>query len=535
MILAYMAILVITTIGGSLLTQSFTAHRDSEIQRNQAEGFYLAEGGIEDALARFANAIANFQVSATTACYPVATPCGNQVLTTAFANGATASSYIEQAEPGVRAVLDPDGTAIFVKNYKINTTATRNGITTTLHQIVSRRIVYTFQHAVFYDGDLEWLPGPDMTLTGRVHSNSDLYLGTHALLTIDSPYVRAGGNVYNRRKDSSTPMNGAVQIKKFGTNPVQYVVMAGLDSSSPTWTTESQTRWLGTVKSAVHGVTKKAVPMVGSVAPGGYYDTNADVRVVNGAITRGGVGLTAGVDIPPGTITTSTSFYNNRERKVVKMTDINLRRLAGYYDCNGDGVEEPCYPNNLPSNGLLYATRNDAPASQQPGIRLVNGSEIKRAGGLTVVSNDPVYIQGNFNTVSRKPSAVIGDALNLLSNAWNDANSTAGLSSRVSNGLTVNAAFIAGIKTTTPGSYNGGLENYPRLHERWTGTTLQITGSFVSLWNSQIATGQWVYGSPQYTAPNRNWNYDTSFADGTNLPPFTPWAVEMTTGAWWKD
>ncbi len=158
-----------------------------------------------------------------------------------------------------------------------------------------------------------------------------------------------------------------------------------------------------------------------------------------------------------------------------------------------------------------------------------------RSGGLTVVSNDPVYIQGSYNTVSRKPSAVFGDALNLLSNSWNDANSTNSLSSRVASDTTVNAAFIVGINETVGTQYNGGLENYPRLHEKWTGKTLQVTGSFVSLWNSQIATGNWVYGGVQYTAPNRIWNYDASFTSGTNLPPFTPWAVEITTGAWWAD
>ncbi len=28
----------------------------------------------------------------------------------------------------------------------------------TLNQIIKRRMIYTFQHAIFYDTDLEWLP-----------------------------------------------------------------------------------------------------------------------------------------------------------------------------------------------------------------------------------------------------------------------------------------------------------------------------------------------------------------------------------------
>jgi hypothetical protein len=56
----------------------------------------------------------------------------------------------------------------------------------------------------------------------------------------------------------------------------------------------------------------------------------------------------------------------------------------------------------------------------------------------------------------------------------------------------------------------------------------------VALWNSQIAQGAWAYGGTQYTAPLRNWNYDTDFSSG-NLPPFTPWAVEAERGAFWRE
>jgi len=182
----------------------------------------------------------------------------------------------------------------------------------------------------------------------------------------------------------------------------------------------------------------------------------------------------------------------------------------------------------------MYATINDAPTSQQPGIRLANGETIYRTDGLTLVSDDPVYIQGNFNSSNKKPVAVISDALNLLSNNWNDSKSSQNLSNRVASDTTVNSAFISGINETSWGHYNGGLENYPRMHENWSNKDLNIMGSFVALWNSTIGTGDWVYGNPQYTAPKRNWQYDTSFTSGA-LPPFTPWVVEAERGAWWTD
>lgn len=539
--LAYVAVVVITVLGGSLLTRSFSTTRASQNEQLHAQVFYMAEGGLEDALSRFAQDIANFAVDANVAQYPV----GGGTLVTTFADGSTASSRIAEAEVVPRTVPDDDGISLFVKNYHITTTVQHpaSSMAATLHQIISRRIIYTFQHAVFYDQDLEWLPGVDMTLSGRVHSNHDIYIGTHAILTVDSEYLRAVGDIFNRRKDSSQAMAGTVQIKKAGTSPAQYVAMSGLDSDAGNWATESQTRWNGTVKSSDHNVAARAVPVVGSIGAGGYYDSNATVRIVNGTVTEGATTLVPGTNIPPNTVTTSTSFYNNREGKYVKMTEVDLRKLAGWYDCNGDGTEEQCYPNHLPSNGLLFATRNDAPVGQEPGVRLKRGSEISRNSGLTVASEVPVYIQGNYNTVSKKPTAVIADSVNLLSNAWQDANSTVNNvnsgSARTATTTTINTAFIAGVDTTTSGNYNGGLENFPRFHERWTNVTLNITGSFVSLWEPTVAQGDWKYGqqssNSQYTAPIRNWNYDTSFSSGTSMPPFTPWAVEITKGAWWAD
>ncbi|MBI3996810.1 MAG: hypothetical protein HY352_04055 [Candidatus Omnitrophica bacterium] len=533
-VLAYLAVVIFSVLGSSLLNHSLSTQRQSEIQRLHTEATYYAEGGLEDAISQFAQDIANFVIDPNIPTYPA-----DGTMTTTFSSGAAASSLITQAELVPRAVVDPDGTTVFVKNYHVTTTATHHSNSTVqvrLHQIVERRMVYTFQHAVFYDNDLEWIPGPNMTLSGRVHSNNDIYLAAESTLTVDSEYLQSAGAIYNKRKDSSAMPPGNVSIKKLGL--AQYANMAGLDSSSPTWPTDSQTRWLGTVKSDVHGVTKRAVPVVGSTAPGGFYDTNATVKIVNGTITdKNGNPLT----VPAGTVTTSTTFYNNREGKYVKMTDIDLKKLAGY--AAGDPPGSPSFPNHLPSNGLIYATRTDASGSQEPGIRLRNAAEIYRSGGLTVVSNTPMYVQGNYNTVNKKPVAVIADALNLLSNAWNDANSTVNNvnsgSPRTASSTTYNAAFIAGVDTTTPGKYNGGLENYPRLHERWTNQTLSIMGSFVSLWTPQVANGQWKYGqqgsNSQYTAPVRSWNYDTSFSTGVNMPPFTPYAVEMQKGAWWKE
>jgi len=59
------------------------------------------------------------------------------------------------------------------------------------------------------------------------------------------------------------------------------------------------------------------------------------------------------------------------------------------------------------------------------------------------------------------------------------------------------------------------------LAERF-GKTFEYRGSMVDLWFSEQATGAWHYGSPQYTAPNRDWAFDLAFLDPANLPPGVP-------------
>jgi len=530
LILCYIIIAAFIAFLAILSSKAISERNISTRNKLNAEAFYLAEGAIENAISSFTAAIANYQIAPDAASYNV---------TTIFSTfgGATVNTTITRLENNDRLIVEGT-TNVLVRNYEITTTVTHpqnNSITVTLHQIIARRLIPTFQHSVFYNDDLEILPGSNMTLSGRLHSNKDMYLDAEsgATLRIDSTYLRSAGNIYNQRKNNSGQhLAGTVAIKvNDGGSSYQNMNQSGyeLDCNEPNWTTESQIRWQGSVQSAVHGVTKLTAPAVASTQPSGYYANNANVVVENGTLKKSGIILTEGVDYPEGTITTDTDLFDKRENKYIKATNIDVGKLSGVGYTKADGTS---YSNNLPSNGLLYATRNDA-GTYEPAVRLVNGSTINSSTGLTVVTNDPVYVQGDYNTVNKKAAAVISDSLNLLSNNWNDANSTLDQNSRVSTQTTYNCAFIAGIKTTTDTSYNGGLENYPRLHEKWSGVNLNITGSFVALWNSAIATGNWSNAS--YSPPIRNWNYDTSFNNTTGLPPFTPMAVEAQRIAWWKD
>ena len=82
------------------------------------------------------------------------------------------------------------------------------------------------------------------------------------------------------------------------------------------------------------------------------------------------------------------------------------------------------------------------------------------------------------------------------------------------------------------GNYSGGFENLPRFHENWSGKTATIRGSFINIFDSEIAKSPWSYGGNVYTAPNRDWQYDTDLMDMANLPPYTPSAIYFLRVLW---
>ena len=179
-------------------------------------------------------------------------------------------------------------------------------------------------------------------------------------------------------------------------------------------------------------------------------------------------------------------------------------------------------------SSVLYVTRQDPDGAGGlvPAVRLRNAREMP-AVGLTIASDLPVYIEGEYNIWNGvKPAMVAGDAVTLLSRNWQDARSTAATTVRISTNTTYNAVIFAGNHPTTPGvNYNGGLENVLRLLEDWTGETLTFRGSIVDLWASEVAIGLW--SGSYYDAPIRDFGYDNIYL--LSAPPGIPqvFAVEQ--------
>ena len=118
--------------------------------------------------------------------------------------------------------------------------------------------------------------------------------------------------------------------------------------------------------------------------------------------------------------------------------------------------------------------------------------------------------------------------MNVLSNAWNDANSLSGISSRQATSTTINTAIVAGNVPTTTASYSGGIENFTRFHEDWSNDYLTIYGALALLFDSEQATGPWNAAS--YSPPSRRWYYDTLLQD--HNPPGFRVARTYERGRW---
>ncbi|HLA95452.1 MAG TPA: hypothetical protein VK612_07005, partial [Pyrinomonadaceae bacterium] len=78
---------------------------------------------------------------------------------------------------------------------------------------------------------------------------------------------------------------------------------------------------------------------------------------------------------------------------------------------------------------------------------------------------------------------------------------------------------------------NGGVHNFKRFLEKWTGNNLNYSGSLINLYNSRNNNGPFKCCNTVYDPPTRNWVFDSTFLDPTRIPPGTPFfQYVQTTG-----
>lgn len=207
------------------------------------------------------------------------------------------------------------------------------------------------------------------------------------------------------------------------------------------------------------------------------------------------------------------------------------------------------------------------------GVRLVNGTRPPglydsaapaNTRGFAAASENGIYVQGNFNATgigaigspslstdylpqgaNNVPVSVAGDAITVLSNGWNDAQSFTlpfDMGSRNATETTQRFAMLGGDSITslngTPNQggadlkMNGGVHNFLRFLEDWGGVRMNYCGSMINLFNARNNNGTYKSGGGDnvYSPPVRNWIFDATFLDVNRLPPGTPFFqdIQMT-------
>ena len=215
---AFVAISMVTV----MFTMAGVTRTRSEGKRSRVQAQYLAEGAIEAIKLQMKDAKANWTLpelmqgwadqtqaaeeEGDPGLYPTVEVAGNEVR---FEVNQIAAS---------ENVADPAGIETELTPYEVETVATMDRVQRRAGKVFYLEASPIFTYAVFYTNDLEILPGPDMALGGRVHTNGSMYLGCNKTLTLDTNYVRAAGKIYRRRKNNTTS-KGTVNIRQWVANP----------------------------------------------------------------------------------------------------------------------------------------------------------------------------------------------------------------------------------------------------------------------------------------------------------------------------
>jgi len=295
---------------------------------------------------------------------------------------------------------------------------------------------------------------------------------------------------------------------------------------------------------------------------GDYYDsaTSSGVlapyinAILSNSSTTGAVGIRAKGIIDKRELANGVPSVNLTTVDVAQLNDalatvMPTQTSAGQIGANYNGVvyiqDTTTAANNAIANGGVAGTLNAIllkNGAQTPNFNDSSGNPL----GFTVVSNNGVYVQGDYNTQAIQvngspvpnPTSIMADAVTAVSTAWQPtaAYTAAPIYTGVNptgrqaqptvypiaappigvagetqanqvvtqipsvidaspgSGMTINAAILTGNTPTTTGSgsYNsGGAQNLVRMEEDWfdNNLTMNLIGSLGQLFSSDYFTG----------------------------------------------
>ena len=433
-----------------------------------------------------------------------------------------------------------------------------------MRRIFTKSLTSPWNYAIFYIDDLEMHPGPAQNMTGWVHTNAKLYTA-HSSLNFQSKVsygddwsknFKPGDSRYGVETPTCpgwsanlSPFRDQGQ-QPFGLDATRIFNTSDLSANNDSYREliEQPTGTDIDVVSTARYYNQAGIKILVDNAGAVTYK-RLDGTVISGASTGADLQL---YNVFAAAVAVGTTITDKRELSTVRLIDINVATI----NTNLRAAGAPLF------NGIIYISDVSGSATVKRAVRLKNGATLP-PGGLTIATDNGLYIQGDYNTgrtgasetpsntgtpatpqVSgyiRQPCALLADAVMILSNNWADANSASSLSSRIATPTTVNTAIVAGIVPTSgtaasPGTYSGGAENFPRFLEDWSAKSFTYYGSMVELYSSTQYTNAWPNtgsGPNVYNAPNRNWYFDTNFF--ATPPPGSLMIVSYNKGRWFRE
>ncbi len=539
--IALMVMLMMTIIGLAALKMAEDEISIAGNELNEMSAFYASESGLERAAASIQS-----QYNATGA-PPTQLPAGNESInenvTATYTTTDMGAAVVRTLNYGSLAGLKAQ-----VKTYKIESIGTSlvDGGQIRLTQNFECASVPIFQWAVFFMKDLWSQPMYNTSIDGRVHVNGDMRLrtsGSSVLLSFLNN-VTCSGNIYHGFSFGDNDLGDVQFVNSSGVGVSMKQDGSWVDADDPDWYNEATTLWDGRVRDHAFGQDALNLPLSNQNDPykmieranGGdnqdSYENKATFKIIDGVPYSlvGSVWQDVSSFLPAGTITgdASVMFYDSHEQKWARNTQIDMDKLktSGYF----------------PSNGVIYVSDQRSTTMGTYGTvvntaMLTNGSDI--GNPLTIASENPLYVQGDFNSTNKQPVAALADAMTFLSNDWDITKAAPGVSytqRTVSQPMTANISFITGDLAPQGTNYGGGLENLPRFLEDWQAERFTLRGSMIEGWRSKQATGTWqglADPNPYYRPPTRDWGFDPDLNDPSKLPPETP-CVRVFQRTYWS-
>ena len=226
---------------------------------------------------------------------------------------------------------------------------------------------------------------------------------------------------------------------------------------------------------------------------------------------------------------------------------------AGADGTTGNGDDTIANADLIPGGAVAGANRFSAVFTDPP---LPAPAVGRLPNGLTIITNLPVYMLGDANLTSDAwapvtatgthwvPFLVGGDVVHPVSNAWDDANVRWARSNgrdgdprqnpdRVATVTRWHWEMLSGWGPSVAGPDSGGILNFPRALETWSGCTgfggTAFAGGCPAIMLGSMIIGHVQVYSPRFsengigrTPPRRDWGFDDHLLALDRQPPGAP-------------